>query len=273
MRIMAGDWIMVDKITPDKPEIAILARKLGCSIGDAFLAFFRLYAWADGVTTDGFVPFLSRCDGDRYAGREGTCEALASKEINWMVISENGLQFVNFEDHNGKSAKARGLEAKKKRRQRLNVPNVSPVHRDNIGTTSGPEKRREEKNINTPLTPKGEDGCPKDFFPKTSEKKPKSDEPESESFIRFWTSWPSHFRKENRNGCLKHWRSANLDAEVGAILSGLDAAKRSPEWAKEGGQYIPHPLVWLHQRRWEPFMSIQQPLSTSRPPGSYINPI
>jgi hypothetical protein len=44
---LAGDWIKVEKLTPDKPEIAILARKLGVSIGDAFLEWFRIYAWAE----------------------------------------------------------------------------------------------------------------------------------------------------------------------------------------------------------------------------------
>ena len=56
---MAGDWLKVGKDTPDKPEMAILARLLGLSLGDTFLVFFRAFAWADAITSNGRVPFLS----------------------------------------------------------------------------------------------------------------------------------------------------------------------------------------------------------------------
>jgi len=35
------------------------------------------------------------------------------------------------------------------------------------------------------------------------------------------------------------------------ILKALDQAKTSAEWAKEGGQYIPHPATWLNAKGWE----------------------
>jgi hypothetical protein len=45
-----GDWLKVGKDTPKKPEIAILANRLGVSRGDAFQSWFFLYAWADGIS-------------------------------------------------------------------------------------------------------------------------------------------------------------------------------------------------------------------------------
>jgi hypothetical protein len=35
------------------------------------------------------------------------------------------------------------------------------------------------------------------------------------------------------------------------VLVGLVRWKRSVDWAKDGGQYIPLPATWLTQRRWE----------------------
>lgn len=150
------DWLKVQKSTPDKPEIAILARKLGVSIGEAFLSWFRVYCWADGISHDGCVPFLSLCDGDTLSHAiPGTCDALASEEIGWLEdMAEGGIRFVHWDRHNGKSAKQRALDAEKKRQQR----SLSRKCPDDNGTKAehgGGQKRdqrREEKNKN-PLPP------------------------------------------------------------------------------------------------------------------------
>lgn len=75
--------------------------------------------------------------------------------------------------------------------------------------------------------------------------------PPAISFDRFWEAWPTHKRKVARKQCLAHWRANGLDGEVDAIIAGLEIAKASPEWREQQGKYIPAPLVWLHQRRWE----------------------
>jgi hypothetical protein len=71
------------------------------------------------------------------------------------------------------------------------------------------------------------------------------------AFGEFWKSWPAHPRKTNKAGCLKHWTAEGLDECADAIKAGLDAWKASDAWVKDGGQFIPLPATWLHQRRWE----------------------
>ena len=34
-------------------------------------------------------------------------------------------------------------------------------------------------------------------------------------------------------------------------MTALEAQKKSLQWSKEGGQYIPNPTTWLNQERWE----------------------
>jgi hypothetical protein len=159
---MAGDWIKLEKATPFKPEMAMLAKRLNVSIAEAFLAFFRVYAWADGITATGTVPNLSPQDGDTLAGAlPGTCQALASPEIGWLIVRDNAIEFVNWDRHNGTSAKQRLYEREKKRRQRTATKNSPETPGTNAGTSAGtkpgPEKRREEKSITasavTPLPP------------------------------------------------------------------------------------------------------------------------
>jgi hypothetical protein len=140
-----ASWMKVETVTPDKPEIAVLARKLGVSQGDAFLEWFRVYRWADGVTCPGFVPNLSPEDADMLSGaRPGTCAALASAEIGWLRC-EGGIHFEKWERHNGKSAKARALETEKKRKQRSKDPETSHECPDDNGTESGPEQEESKR--------------------------------------------------------------------------------------------------------------------------------
>lgn len=143
---MAGEWMKVEKVTPDKPEIAILARKLGVSIGDAFMAWFRVYAWADGMTCPGLVPNLSLTEVDQLAhAPPRTAEHLASKEIGWMRAGPEGVHFSKWDRHNGKSAKARALESEKKRNQRVKGGELSRDCHDVSGTESGLDKTRQEE--------------------------------------------------------------------------------------------------------------------------------
>lgn len=83
------------------------------------------------------------------------------------------------------------------------------------------------------------------------QKKTKSEPINPSAFAEFWRSWPRHIRKANRKKCEHAWRSNGLDAKADEILSSLSRWKRSDQWSRDGGQYIPAPLVWLNQERWE----------------------
>ena len=60
-------WIKLEHTTPDKPEVALLARLLGVSHEMAFLNLVRVLIWADANVADGDVPHLSLEDGDTLA--------------------------------------------------------------------------------------------------------------------------------------------------------------------------------------------------------------
>ncbi len=78
-------------------------------------------------------------------------------------------------------------------------------------------------------------------------KTPQADPP---GFIAFWDAWPKHFRKSARARCLTRWRSGGLEAIAAQIMRGLNGWKRSRQWAKDGGEFIPGPLTWLNGERW-----------------------
>jgi hypothetical protein len=140
---MGADWIKVSKDTPKKPELAIMAQKLNISLGDAFLEWFNAYSWADSITANGAIPFLSLVDGDRLSGcLSGTFAALASKEVGWILEKTRGFSFRKWDRHNGECAKRRALDSEKKRKQRKTP---SPKCPESCGTKSGPDETRREK--------------------------------------------------------------------------------------------------------------------------------
>ena len=68
-------------------------------------------------------------------------------------------------------------------------------------------------------------------------------------FGEFWDAYPQH-RRVGRKPCREKWRKRGLEAEASAILDGLRRWKESAEWRKDGGQYVPSPMVFLNQDRW-----------------------
>lgn len=78
------------------------------------------------------------------------------------------------------------------------------------------------------------------------------------AFARFWESWPAHPRKVAREQCERKWASKGCEVIAEQVLAALEAAKASEAWAKEGGEFIPAPLVWLNQARWEAPVEVDQ---------------
>ena len=116
---MAGDWIKVEKATPDKPEIRHIARACEVSIGEAFAAWFRLWCYLDCATADGEVRFLKPEDCDDVARLPGIGEALSHDHgCGWIVFHARGATVANWDRHIGESAKQRALATDRKRKQR-----------------------------------------------------------------------------------------------------------------------------------------------------------
>ena len=41
------------------------------------------------------------------------------------------------------------------------------------------------------------------------------------------------------------------EALVDTMVAAIGRWKKSEQWSRDGGQFIPHPSTWLNQRRWE----------------------
>jgi hypothetical protein len=68
-------------------------------------------------------------------------------------------------------------------------------------------------------------------------------------FELFWKNYP---RKVGKGKCVEWFSKHEPDAElVNRMVAAIAEQKRWPQWSKDGGQFIPHPITWLNQGRWE----------------------
>lgn len=70
-------------------------------------------------------------------------------------------------------------------------------------------------------------------------------------FEQFWEVWPKHFRKASKSVCEAKWKSKNLDKHADQIIKHVMWMKGQEAWKKDGGHFIPAPLVYINQARWD----------------------
>jgi hypothetical protein len=67
-------------------------------------------------------------------------------------------------------------------------------------------------------------------------------------FERFWDAYPKKVSKVN---ALKAWNKIEPDeALTQLIIDGVERWKKSPQWIKDDGQFIPYPATFLNGERW-----------------------
>lgn len=110
---MAGDWMKIEKHTPDKTEVFAMADELGIDPDAVFGKCFRVWCWFDSHTTNGIANGcgVSKNLIDRMVGVVGFADAMVN--AGWLFKEGKGVAAHNFSKHNGKTAKERALTAKR----------------------------------------------------------------------------------------------------------------------------------------------------------------
>lgn len=72
---------------------------------------------------------------------------------------------------------------------------------------------------------------------------------EQKRFARFWDAYP---RKRSKGQAERAWKKIRPDDLLLArMLKGLEAAKKSQDWCRDMGKFIPYPASWLNASGWE----------------------
>jgi hypothetical protein len=83
----------------------------------------------------------------------------------------------------------------------------------------------------------------------------------SERFAEFWEKYP---QKKNRWSAENAYMSLNIDEETHrVIMEAVERQKRTDQWKREGGRYIPYPARWLLEHRWEDVVETEKASDSS----------
>lgn len=139
------NWIKVQTNLRTSPKLVRIASSLKWTPVQSLGAVVHLWMIADEHATEsGLLEGLTFFDLDSMVACPGLAESMAS--VGWLKETAKGVQFVNYEEHNGSTAKSRAREQKRKQVSR-NCPPKTGQKTDTTRTRE--EKRREEKNITT----------------------------------------------------------------------------------------------------------------------------
>lgn len=108
---MAGDWLKFEIATPNKEEVWSIAEALGLEPDSVVGKLLRVWIWFDQHTKQGNARSVSKKLLDREVGVNGFCDAMIYE--GWMLEDDGQIELVNFDRHNGKTAKNRALTAKR----------------------------------------------------------------------------------------------------------------------------------------------------------------
>jgi hypothetical protein len=81
------------------------------------------------------------------------------------------------------------------------------------------------------------------------QKQPLPAKPAVEGFEAFYAAYP---RKVKPKDARKAWDKLKPDESLQSrILSAIGQQRKSPQWQKDGGQFIPYPATWLNAGEWD----------------------
>lgn len=101
---------------------------------------------------------------------------------------------------------------------------------------SGIKKKEEKEGVERNHTQETDSGPPIQ----------KKHEPKLPEFEKFWEEYP---KKVGKMAAIKTWLKTR--PRLDDCLLALSWQKKSEEWKREDGRFIPYPATWLNQGRWE----------------------
>lgn len=256
-------WFNVDDGLNDHPKILELQSQRHWR---GPIALWTLAgAWSSKHLTDGFIP---RSVVTRL--RFTIDEAARLVRVGLWSSTSDGFQFHDWHDHNPTKLQVLAKRAAVASRVKdwrarhgnavtdgnvtpLRTPLVTPLvtayvtppHSDPIHSDPDPNADQ------TPLPP---------IPPKTRKPRAVRAEVYSPDFLAFWNAYP---RKVAKGAAWKVWQ--RLSPPLPALMAALEWQRRTLDWTKDGGAFVPHPATYLNARRWEDERTVK-PTTAAKPP-------
>lgn len=230
-------WIRLEAAMPEHRKTKRFARLLGVSKNEAIGLLVRLWVWAlTNATADGALPGVDKLDiADALSFEDADMLLNSLMESGFIDESCGEYSLHDWSDYSGKYEAKKEQDRTRQRNKRDRERQEKQNHAEVTRTTEDghaevtPQNRREETILVPPYNPpKGE---------------------ADQRFSEFYAAYP---RKQAKQAACKAWDKLKPDADTfAALMSALEVQKRSPDWQREEGRFIPYPATWLNGRRWE----------------------
>ena len=258
-------WIESHQEVGRHPKTKKLARRLGVSLPAAVGHLHYLWWWALDFAQDGI---LEKYDSDDLAEAlewDGDGDKLleALIESGFIDETEHGLMIHDWGIYAGKLLERRAKDRDRKRKAAEAVGVPETFRRSSDGIDAEGAENLKENFVTQPTVPNPTNQT----VPNSTKPTNQSSEPplQERRFAEFWEEYP---KKVGKKAAQTSWNKIKPDTELfERIISAVATAKRSEQWNKENGRYIPNPATWLNQGRWDD----ELPLSPTIPQQSRGN--
>jgi hypothetical protein len=205
-----------------------------------------------------FAGLWTQCDSRgrfRWRPRQLKLDILPFMDFDMEVILEK-LRESGFLEKYEVDGKYYGLVPTFRDHQRLTgkeredgekYPEPLGKHRGSIGETSG---KQEGGTGERPVSQEREREKEKE--------REKERNTYGDDFLEFWKSYP---KKVGKDEAWRAWKKRNgSKPSIEIIVNAVEMQKKSNQWIRDGGQYIPNPATWINQGRWADEPTEQHPL-------------
>ena len=262
-------WIESHQEVGRHPKTKKLACLLGVSLPAAVGHLHYFWWWALDFAQDGT---LEKYDGYDLADAmqwDGDPDQLVEALISAGYIddTDDGLMIHDWGEYAGKLLERRAKDRARKRAaaEAAGVPQNFRRSSDGNDEESG-ETPSASFVTNQPTVPNQPNTT--NSTNRTEPTTPTGDAQalQERRFAEFWKAYP---KKVGKASCLKAWKKLKPTAELhDHIMAALEDQKRSEQWQREGGRFIPNPLTWLNQGRWDDEPTEVRPGAAAKPSGT-----
>lgn len=110
-------WVKVCESTPEKPEVAQIAKRLGVSRDEVVGILVRFWSYVERHLPGGRSQNLAWPElVDEILGVEGLCREL--QKVGWLKRTRDEVVIPNYERHLGQVARSRATDARRKAQSR-----------------------------------------------------------------------------------------------------------------------------------------------------------